>query len=71
MEDNELWNLDKGWIAGYTSDRDLIRRIKRYKKDWVIMADYFKHGKLIGVHFRIPIEQRRPAERMFGVSTKR
>ncbi len=32
MERNELWKLRKGWIAGYTEDRELIRRMKRYKK---------------------------------------
>ncbi|WP_339216715.1 hypothetical protein [Ornithinibacillus sp. FSL M8-0202] len=64
---NEIWKQEKGWLAGYTEDRDLIRRIKRYKKDWAIQADYFKHGKLKAVQFRIPIIQRRSAERMFGV----
>lgn len=65
---NQLWKLEKGWLAGYTEDRDLIRRIKRYKPDWAIMADYFKNGRLIAVQFRIPIEQRRSAERMFNVA---
>jgi hypothetical protein len=65
---NSLWKLEKGWLAGYTEDRDLIRRIKRYKPDWIIMADYFKNGRLKAVQFRIPIEQRRPAERMFDVT---
>jgi hypothetical protein len=65
---NKLWKLEPGWLCGYTEDRDLIRRIKRYKSDWSIMADYFKNGRLIGVQFRIPIEQRRPAERMFNVA---
>lgn len=68
--DNTVWKLETGWLAGYTEDRDLIRRIKRYKKDWSIMADYFKGDRLIGVQFRIPIEQRRSAERMFGVMTE-
>ncbi|WP_437184215.1 hypothetical protein [Weizmannia agrestimuris] len=61
---NELRRLEPGWLAGYTEDRELIRRIKRYKKDWRIMADYFKNGRLVGVQFKIPIEQRRSAERM-------
>lgn len=64
---NEIWKLEKGWLAAYTEDRELIRRIKRYKKDWLIMADYFRNGRLIGLQFKIPIEQRRSAERMFGV----
>lgn len=64
--ENDLWKLEKGWLAGYTEDRDLIRRIKRYKKDWQIMADYFKYDRLVGVQFKIPIEQRRAAERMFN-----
>ncbi|MGM0828060.1 MAG: hypothetical protein ACQEU4_07570 [Bacillota bacterium] len=65
---NSLWKLDTGLLCGYTENRDLIRRVKRYKKDWTIMADYFKNGKLIGVQFKIPMEQRRPAERMFEVT---
>ncbi|MBU5265730.1 hypothetical protein [Virgibacillus proomii] len=67
---NELWKQEPGWLAGYTEDRELIRRIKRYKHDWRITADYFKNGKLIGVHFKIPSEQRRPAERMFECKVK-
>ncbi|WP_235858235.1 hypothetical protein [Sutcliffiella cohnii] len=67
---NDIWKLETGWLGAYTEDRDLIRRIKRYKHDagWVIMADYFKNGRLIGVQFKIPIEQKRVAERMFGVT---
>ncbi|GER71322.1 hypothetical protein BpJC7_26250 [Weizmannia acidilactici] len=65
---NDLWRLEPGWLAGYTEDRELIRRIKRYKKDWRIMADYFKYDRLVGVQFKIPIEQRRSAKRMFGIA---
>jgi hypothetical protein len=65
---NAVWKYDTGWLYGYTEDRDLIRRIKRYKKDWSIVADYFKNGRLIGVQFKIPAEQRRPAERMFNIA---
>lgn len=68
QQNNEIWKLEPGWLCGYTTDRDLIRRIKRYKKDWSIMADYFKHGKLIAVQFRIPADQRRAAERMFSLA---
>ena len=32
------------------------------------MAEYTKNGRVIGVQFKIPIEQRRSAERMFGVA---
>lgn len=70
---NQLWRLETGYIGGYTEDRDLIRRIKRYKSknDWRIMADYFRGNRLIGVQFKIPIEQRRPAERMFNVKLEK
>ncbi|WP_245796316.1 hypothetical protein [Domibacillus antri] len=64
---NELWKFETGFLCGYTEDRDLIRRIKRYKRDWIILADYFKGNRLVGVQFKIPIEQRRSAERMFNV----
>lgn len=73
IHNNELWRYGTGYLAGYTEDKDLIRRIKRYKdkRNWRVIAEYFdtkNRGRLIGVQFRIPIEQRRPAERMFGVS---
>ena len=59
--------MESGFLGGYTEDRDLIRRIKRYKepKGWAIMSEYFKQGRFIGIQYKIPIEQRRPAERMF------
>ena len=64
---NELWKMEPGWLGGYTEDRQLIRNIKRSQKQWYIMADYFKANRLIGVQFKIPMEQRRSAERLFGV----
>lgn len=67
---NSLWKYETGWLCGYTEDRDLIRRIKRYKKDWLIMAEYFRYDRLFGVQFKIPIEQRRSAERMFCIAEK-
>ncbi|MEC0721765.1 hypothetical protein P8882_16080 [Bacillus haynesii] len=67
MTNNELWKAGKGRLFGYTEDKELIRRVKRYKKDWVFVADYFKNGRLVGVQFKIPIEKRRAAERMFDV----
>ncbi|MEZ7173554.1 hypothetical protein [Sporosarcina sp. OR05] len=50
-----------------------MRRIKRYKEknDWTIIAEYRDandRGRLVGVQYRIPIEQRRQAMRMFGVT---
>lgn len=69
---NELWYFQRGQIAGYTEDKDLMRRIKRYKekRGWEIIAQYYdvqNKGKLKALQYRIPIEQRRAAERMFEV----
>ncbi|MFD0827100.1 hypothetical protein ACT8ZR_15785 [Neobacillus sp. M.A.Huq-85] len=64
---NQLWRLEPGWLAGYTEDRKLIGRIRRYK-DWAVMADYYKNNRFIGCQYKIPIEQRRAAERMFNVT---
>jgi len=64
---NELWKLEPGWLAGYTEDRELIRRIKRSKKRWEIMAEYYRFGKLTAIQYRIPSADRRMAERQFGV----
>lgn len=65
---NSVWKYDTGWLCAYTEDRELIRKIKRSRKDWTIMADYFKGNYLVGCQFKIPIEQRRAVERLFGVT---
>lgn len=72
MENNELWKMETGYIAGYTENKDLINRIKRYKtkKGWIVFAEYYKNKKRIAVQFKIPIEQRRSAERMFQTKLK-
>lgn len=65
---NEIWRQGKGYIIGYTESRNLMARIKRYKPGWTIVAEYYREDKApMAKHYRIPIEQRRPAERMFGV----
>ncbi|MYL53310.1 hypothetical protein GLW08_08155 [Pontibacillus yanchengensis] len=68
---NKLWRMEPGWLGGYTEDRDLIRNIKRSKKDWSIMADYFIRGRLKGVQFKIPADKRRVAENAFGVTVEK
>jgi hypothetical protein len=62
---NEIWRLDSDWLAGYTEDREVIRKIKRSYKDFEIMADYFKGNRLIGVQFRIPSHRKRAAYHVF------
>lgn len=63
---NEVWRLEQGFIAGYTEDKELIRRIERYKvpKGWRLMATYSTGAR----QYKIPAEQRRVAERLFAVS---
>ncbi len=61
--------METGFLGGYTEDQDLIRRIRRYK-DWPVMADYYKQGRFIGIQFKIPVLERRSAERMFMTETE-
>lgn len=60
---NELWYYNKGFLCGYTEDKDTVYKINRYKipKGWTLMATYSNGGR----QYKIPIEQRRVAERIF------
>lgn len=62
---NELWRLEEGFLAVYTEDAEIIKRIHRYKvpKGWRIMATYSSGG----MQYKIPSEQRRKAERLLAV----
>lgn len=69
---NEIWKQSPGVLIGYTESPNLMGRIHRYKSDWTIAAEYFRDdGRPMAKHYRIPIEQRRAAERMLGVSINR
>lgn len=63
-QNNEIWTLEQGFIAGYTEDAELITRIERYKvpKGWRLMATYSNGAR----QYKIPAEQRRVAERYFA-----
>lgn len=66
MQNNELWRLEEGYLAGYTEDAELIKRISRYKlpKGWRLMATYSTGAR----QYKIPAEQRRVAERLLAVN---
>ncbi|WP_010094472.1 hypothetical protein [Ornithinibacillus scapharcae] len=65
--ENELWRLEVGWLAAYTTDRQVVKNIKRSNKDWKVMAEYMINGKIKATQFKIPVKDRRQAERRFGV----
>lgn len=74
--DNAIWKFETGWIAGYTEDKSLMARIKRYKTDkWSLMATYSQpHSKdvdrsvIFARQYKIPADQIRSAQRMFKVT---
>ncbi|MDP4550859.1 hypothetical protein Q9251_08175 [Alkalihalobacillus macyae] len=63
---NKLWRISSENLMGYTEDRDTIKRLKRSYKDFEIVADYFKFGKLIGVQFRVQSHRKRAARHLLG-----
>lgn len=67
-QNNEIWTLEQGFIAGYTEDAKLTKRIERYKvpKGWRLMAAYSNGAR----QYKIPAEQRRVAERYFAAKAK-
>jgi hypothetical protein len=60
----QVWKIDNNFYGLYTENRDIIRRIKRYYKDFEIMAEYFMFDQLVGVQFKVPIKRKRSAFRL-------
>lgn len=56
-------------MFGYTENPQTIRSIKRYRLDkgWQEFAEYSKGGKRLALQFKIPINQRRQAEKVFNI----
>lgn len=67
MATNDLWKLQKGYLAAYTEDLRVMKSIRRYYPDFNVMAEYTKEGRFLGLQYRIPMEKRRVAERLFNV----
>ncbi|MBE2931310.1 hypothetical protein HPJ92_01890 [Anoxybacillus flavithermus] len=66
----EVWKLDNKHYCLYTENtenKDIMRRIKRYYKDFDIMAEYFKFDKLVGIQYKVPIKRKRSAFRLAKV----
>lgn len=65
---NEIWRINSDFLMAYTEDREVIKKAKRSYHDFIIVADYFKGNRLIGVQFKIPSHRKRSARHLFGVN---
>lgn len=68
---NEIWRIDSDWLMAYTEDRGTMRKIKRSYHDFIIVADYHKNGKFVGLQYKIPSRRKRAARYVFGVNVAR
>ncbi|MGD7021510.1 hypothetical protein ACQCVK_02895 [Rossellomorea vietnamensis] len=62
---NEVWTIDSEYLAAYTEDRDIIRKIRRSYPMFDIMATYQTEGRVIAVQYKIPKAKKRAAYRLF------
>lgn len=68
---NHIWQLETGYLAAITSDKELIRRIKRYYNEkFRVMAEYYDNGKLAAVQYKVPVRYKRTVERLFREAKK-
>lgn len=68
---NKLWRLDSDSLAAYTEDRDVMRKIRRSYKDFTVMAEYYRNGKLVALQYRVPSGRVRPIRRLLGVNVSK
>jgi hypothetical protein len=62
---SECWKLDNEFYCLYTESRDIMRRVKRYYKDFSIMAEYFDlSGKCQAIQYKVPLKRKRSAIRL-------
>lgn len=64
---NAIWRLNPAFLAGYTEDADVMRKIKRSYPDFAEMATYQKAGVIYARQYRIPSDRKRSARHLFGV----
>lgn len=59
----EVWKMGNVYIL-YTENKDIWRRVSRYYKDFELMADYQKNGKVFARQYKVPIYRKRSAFRL-------
>lgn len=57
----EVWKLDNENYCIYTQNKKVMKRIKRSYHDFILMAEYFKNNKLIGLQYKVPVKRKRSA----------
>ncbi|TLS53388.1 hypothetical protein FE782_03710 [Paenibacillus antri] len=68
---NRLWRLNERYLAAYTEDTDVMRKIRRSYPDFWIMAEYSKDGVIYALQYRVPSERKRSARHLLGVNVDR
>ncbi|WP_088049807.1 hypothetical protein [Virgibacillus dakarensis] len=71
---NDLYYADTAHLLGVTSDKRLMRNIKRSTKadTWRIIGEQRKaSGKILAVKYLIPAKDKRQAERRFNVEARK
>ncbi|UOR12194.1 hypothetical protein [Halobacillus amylolyticus] len=60
----ECWKLDNNNYALYVENLEVLRSIRRYYKDFELMATYEKKGKVFAEQYRVPLHKKRVAKRL-------
>ncbi|GIP54749.1 hypothetical protein [Paenibacillus vini] len=64
---NAIWRLNSAYLAGYTEDAEVMRKIRRSYPDFTESATYQKNGVIYARQYRIPSARKRSARHLFGV----
>lgn len=65
---SEVWKLNNDYYVLYTENKDVMRRIKRYYKDFELMAEYQKENKITAKQYKVPIKRKRVAMRLANIA---
>ncbi|GAA0134736.1 hypothetical protein YSY43_15760 [Paenibacillus sp. YSY-4.3] len=64
---NIIWRLNSAFLAGYTEDVEVMRKVRRSYPDFTEMATYEKNGVIYARQYRIPSARKRSARHLFRV----
>lgn len=71
----EWWRMERGWLACVTSNREIIKKVRRYYEPngkFVESARYHDEetGWLLAVQWRVSSRHKRTVERLFGAEKR-
>ncbi|MFD1673538.1 hypothetical protein [Alicyclobacillus fodiniaquatilis] len=64
---SDMWRLDDGYVAVYTEDKEVMKRISSAQMKCQVMAEYYREGVRFAVQYKVSRRNKEQVEALIGL----